>query len=90
MTNISKYEQAARRARVIASDLAIYPDIQKKIEIGIQNDTLFEELAGSMKQARNDFADYFDDEIVNGTNLLEKAIIDTIFANTGHIESHIW
>lgn len=90
MSNQENYENAARRARVIASDLAIYPDIQKKIEIGIKNDTLFEELSGVLEQARGSFANYYDDDIVNGTNILEREIIDAIFAESGYVDSEIW
>lgn len=90
MSKITDHDKAAQRARVIASDMTIYPDIQKKIETGIRNDTLFEELAGIMNEARSHFQTYVSDEIVNDTNILERAFIDIVFANTGHIESSIW
>ena len=90
MSKISDEKKAAQRARVIASDMTIYPDIQKKIEAGIRNDNLFDELDGIMREARSHFATYVSDEILNETNILEKAFIDIVFANTGHIESPIW
>lgn len=90
MSKISDERKAAQRARVIASDMTIYPDIQKKIETGIRNDTLFQELEGIMNEARSHFATYVSDEILNDTNVLERAFIDIVFANTGHIESPIW
>ena len=90
MAKITDMKKAAQRARVIASDMAIYPDIQKRIEAGIKNDTLFQELEGILNEARTHFEAYVSDEIANETNILEKAFIDIVFANTGHISSHIW
>ena len=90
MSKIDDHEKAARRARVIASDMTIYPDIQKKIEQGIKNDNLFEEIAGIMNEARQHFQQHVSDDIVENTNILERAFIDVVFANTGHIESSIW
>lgn len=90
MSKITDEKKAAQRARVIASDMTIYPDIQKKIEEGIRNDNLFGELGGIMREAREHFKTYVSDEIVNDTNILEKAFIDIVFANAGHIESSIW
>jgi len=90
MAKITDEAKAAQRARVIASDIAIYPDIQRKIEAGIKNDNLFDELQGIMHEARSDFRNYVSDEIVNNTNVFERAFIDIVFANSGHVESHIW
>ena len=90
MSKITDQKKAARRARVIASDMAIYPDIQRKIEKGIKDDTLFKELDGILREAKAHFSTYVSDEILNDTNILEKAFIDIVFANTGHVESRIW
>lgn len=90
MAKITDEKKAAQRARVIASDMVIYPDIQRKIEAGIKNDNLFDELEGIMQEARSHFESYVSDDIVNNTNILEKAFIDIVFATAGHIDSHIW
>lgn len=90
MSKLTDEEKAAQRARVIASDLTIYPDIQKKIENGIKNDNLFDEMQGLLNEAKTDFANHVSAEIINNTNILERAFIDIVFANAGHIESHIW
>ena len=90
MSKITDHKKAAQRARVIASDMAIYPDIQRKIEAGIKNDNLFVELQGLMNEARQHFQSYVSDDIVNNTNILEKAFIDIVFANFAHVESSIW
>ena len=90
MSKITDHAKAAQRARVIASDMTIYPDIQRKIEAGIKNDNLFEELQGIMNEARTHFASYVSDDIVNHTNILERAFIDIVFTSFAHVESPIW
>ena len=90
MSKITDPKKAAQRARVIASDMTIYPDIQKRIESGIRNDNLFDELDGILNEARRDFETYVSEEICNDTNILERAFIDIVFAESGHIESPIW
>jgi thermostable 8-oxoguanine DNA glycosylase len=90
MAKVNDPKKAARRARVIASDIAIYPDIQKKIERGIKNDNLFEELDDVLREARQHFKAHVSDDIIENTNIFEKAIIDIVFANTAHIDSEIW
>ena len=87
---ITDPKKAAQRARVIASDMTIYPDIQKRIENGIRNDNLFDELDGIIQEARRDFENHVDADIIANTNILEQAFIDIVFAESGHIESHIW
>lgn len=90
MPQITDEKKAAQRARVIASDMSIYPDIQEKIERGIKNDALFDELEDILKEAREHFNTYVSDEIAEETNVFERAFIDIVFAETGDIESPIW
>ncbi len=90
MTKITDPEQAARRARVIASDLTMYPDIQEKIARGIKNDNLFDVIDGIWNEALTYMRQYVDEDMLENTNVLEKAFIDGVFANCGHIDSHIW
>ncbi len=90
MAKITDPEQAARRARVIASDLTMYPDIQKKIAEGIRNDNLFQVIEGIWNEALTYMRQYVDEDMLENTNVLEKAFIDGVFANCGDIESHIW
>lgn len=90
MSKITDPKKAAQRARVIASDLTIYPDIQKRIEAGIKNDNLFDEIDGIWREALSHMKQYVDEDMLDNTNILEKAFIDIVFANCGHIESSIW
>lgn len=90
MSKITDPKKAARRARVIASDLTVYPDIQKKIANGIKNDNLFEEIDGIWNEGLAYMRQYVDEDLLKNTNVLEKAFIDIVFANCGDIESSIW
>jgi|GEM_PF-173878 hypothetical protein len=83
-------KKASRRARVIASDIAIYPDIKKRIKKGIKNDNLFEQLDDVLREARQDYRAHVDEEIIDNTIIFEMAFIDIVFAKTGDIESDIW
>jgi hypothetical protein len=75
---------------VIASDIAIYPDIKKRIKKGIKNDNLFEQLDDVLREARQDYRAHVDEEIIDNTIIFEMAFIDIVFAKTGDIESDIW
>jgi hypothetical protein len=90
MPQIDDKQKAAQRARVIASDMVIYPDIQERIEKGIKNDTLFNEIADVLTEGKQHFRSYVSDEIAENTNIFERAFIDVVFAETGDIESPIW
>ncbi|MFB6263535.1 MAG: hypothetical protein ABEL76_07910 [Bradymonadaceae bacterium] len=82
--------EAKRRAEVIASDIAIYPDLQERIERGVKNDNLFEELDDVLRDARKNFRSHVDEEIVEDTIVFEMQIIDKIFAPAGQYDSEIW
>lgn len=87
-TKITSIPQAARLARTMASDIAIYNT--EKIKRGVENDTLWEELADDLREGRRTWADRVSDEIVQGTNLLEKALVDIVFAPAGKHNSRIF
>jgi hypothetical protein len=88
MSKITTIPEAARLARATASDIAIYN--VEKIKRGIENDQLFEELADDLREADRMWANKVSEDIVNGTNLLQKAIIDIIFAGSGVTASRIF
>lgn len=90
MPKTQDLKKASQRARVIASDIAIYPDIQERIEKGIKNDNLFEELDDVLREARQDYRDHVDERIIEDTIIFEMAFIDIVFSKTGDIESPIW
>lgn len=88
MSKITAIPQAARLARATASDIAIYN--VEKIRRGIENDRLFEELEDDLREAERMWAAKVSEEIVSGTNLLQKAFIDIIFAGSGATKSKIF
>lgn len=90
MGKITDEKKAAMHARVIASDLVEYEDIQEKIAEGIKNDNLFDEISGLWEEALTYMRQRVDDDLLENTNILEKAFIDVVFANQGDVESPIW
>lgn len=80
--------KAARLARAAASDIAIYNEA--RIKRGIEEDRLFEELEDDLREGYQMWREKVAEEIVTGTNLLEKALVDIIFAQHGDIPSRIF
>lgn len=88
MSKITSIPKAARLARAMASDIAIYNT--EKIQRGIENDRLFEELEDDLRQGLQMWNAKVSDEIASGTNLLQKAFVDIVFAGSAHIKSSIF
>ena len=88
MSKITSIPQAARLARAMASDIAIYN--QEKIQRGIETDRLFEEIEDDIREGLQMWRSKVSEEIVDGTNLLQKAFVDVIFAGSAHIKSPIF
>jgi hypothetical protein len=88
MSKITSIPKAARLARAMASDIAIYNT--EKIQRGIENDRLFEELEDDLTQGLQMWNAKVSDEIANGTNLLQKAFVDIVFAGAADIKSSIF
>jgi hypothetical protein len=88
MSKITSIEQAARLARAMASDITIYNG--EKIRRGIENDRLFEELEDDLREAVQLWSNRVSEDIVSGTNLLQKAVIDQIFAPHTNVHSRIF
>lgn len=85
INNISK---AAQFARAIASDISIYNG--SKIEEALKNDNLFEALRDELEEGRSTFAARVEDEIVQNTNIFEKAVVDILIASRAHLKTPIW
>ena len=88
MPTDKEFAKAKRLARAIASDISVYN--VEKIERGIQNDTLFEDLGAELQKGFDHFQERVPHEIVNNTNILESAIVDIIVASRGHVSSKIF
>jgi len=85
---MSARKSAERLARVMASDIAIYNEEQ--IKRGIQNDTLFEELADDLRDAERNWRERVDEEFKDDMSLFRRAFIDNVFAGAGNIPSDIF
>ena len=79
---------ANRLARAIASDISIY--YGEKIQRGLENDTLFDELRDELQEGMSLFQQKVAHDIVNNTNIFERAIIDIIIGGRGHIRTKIF
>ena len=88
MEKTDSIEQANRLARAIASDISIY--YGEKIKRGLENDNLFDELRREFQEGVNLFQQKVSHEIVNNTNVFERAIIDIIIASRAHIRTKIF
>ena len=84
---IDKPERARQLARAIASDLSLYHE--DKIVEGIENDTLFDVMRGEIEEGRDLFRSRVTDEIF-AQNIYDRALIDVMIRNKGHIKSKIW
>ena len=81
-------EEAARRlARAIASDLSLYN--AEKIEKGIANDNLFEEVASDIEEGRTLYNSRVSPELYP-KNFYDRAIVDLLVKSKGHIRSKMW
>lgn len=81
-------KQANKLARVMASDIAVYNE--ERIKRGIENDTLFEELADDLRDAERNWRERVDPSIANDMSLFHRAFCDTIFYGAGGIKSPIF
>ena len=88
MATQEEIQRATRLARAIASDISIY--YGDKIQRGLENDNLFDEIAGELQEGMSLFQQKVSDEILNNTNVFERAINDIIVAGRGHIQTKIF
>jgi len=87
MNIITSKEQAARLARAIVSDVAIYN--QEKVEKGIKNDNIFETLSEEIEEGRQHFYSRVAPEL-NPEQLFDLTLVDILIKRAGKIESTIW
>lgn len=85
---MSAQKSAERLARVMASDIAIYNE--EHIKRGIQNDTLFDELADDLRDAERNWKERVDEAYKDDMSLFRRAFIDNVFAGAGNIQSDIF
>jgi hypothetical protein len=81
-------DRARRLARTIVSDITLYN--KEEIRRGIQNDTLFDDLAEEIERGRKLYASRVSSDIQKKTSFYDQAIVDVLIKQSGSIESDIW
>jgi hypothetical protein len=87
MALIDKPERARQLARAIASDLSLYHE--KKLVEGIEKDTVFEIMRDEIEEGRVLYKSRVTPEIF-GLGLYDRALVDMLLKNRGHVKSRIW
>lgn len=88
MSQIKHIDAALRLARTIASDVFLYN--KDKVAQGLQNDNLFELLEGELAEGRELYESRVAPEIREQYNLLERALVDAMPANTRDVPTRLW
>lgn len=88
MALITSPEAAARLARTILSDIAIYN--KEKVKEGLKNDNLFDVLEKELKEGEDLYKSRVDPTLLKKTNFFNKAIVDILIKRSGDVESAIW
>jgi hypothetical protein len=70
------------------SDITLYN--KEEIRRGIQNDTLFDDLAEELERGRKLYASRVSSDIQKKTSFYDQAIVDVLIKQSGSIESDIW
>jgi spore germination protein GerM len=80
--------KANRKARVIASDIALYNEA--KIVQGIERDDLFDALKNEIEEGRESYKSQVSVEVYTRTNFFERALNDVLLRPKAHVKSKIW
>ncbi|UCG39484.1 MAG: hypothetical protein JSV00_04480 [bacterium] len=88
MSLISNEKDAARLARTIMSDIALYN--QDKIRKSIKNDSLFEDMADQLEEGRKLYDSRVDPSLPGRWTLYNRAIVDVLVKRFADTDSDIW
>ncbi len=88
MTLINNSEAAARLARTIVGDIALYN--KDKVANGIKDDNIFELLEAELKEGLDLYRSKVDPELDRKNNFFNKAIVDILIKQYGTVDSQIW
>ncbi|MBI1912868.1 MAG: hypothetical protein HYS21_12825 [Deltaproteobacteria bacterium] len=88
MVLIKSTEAAARLARTIISDIALYN--REKIQNGIKNDNIFDLLEKELKEGLDLYRSRVSPELDRKNALYNRAIVDILIKRSGEIKSEIW
>jgi hypothetical protein len=88
MALIDKKDAAGRLARAIASDIGLYHE--EKIIEGLVKDSLFDLLRAEFTEGRELYRSRISRDLDPDCALFDRALVDVIIRNKGHIKSRIW
>lgn len=88
MKLIDKPEAAARLARTIVSDVALYN--KEKVEEGIKHDNIFDILKDELAEGEDLYISRVAPELLETTDFYNVALVDVLIKRSGKIESEIW
>jgi hypothetical protein len=81
-------EAAARLARTIASDIAMYN--KDRIAEGLKNDNVFEAIEADLSEARTLFEGRVSPEVRETHDFLSRALVDVMLKANAHLPTNIW
>ena len=87
MALIDKPDRARQLARAIASDLSLYHE--KKLVEGIEKDAVFDIMREEIEEGRTLYKSRVTPEIFS-LGLYDRALVDMLLKNRGHVKSRIW
>lgn len=88
MALVNNPEAAARLARTIISDIALYN--REKVQAGIKNDNIFDLLAKELKEGLDLYRQRLSAGVDDKNRFYDIAIVDILIKRNGNIESDIW
>ena len=88
MALIKDAESAARLARTIVSDIALYN--RDKVSEGIRKDTVFDLLSKELKEGLDLYRAKLDPSFDKKNKYFNIAVVDILIKRYGKIESKIW
>jgi hypothetical protein len=88
MSLITNRDAAARLARTIVSDIAIYN--KDKVLEGIRNDNIFDLLEKELNEGLDLYRSRVAPDLDRKNGLYNRAIVDILIKRNGNVESGIW
>lgn len=88
MSLIKSQDAAARLARTIISDIALYN--RDKISNGLKNDNIFELLDKELKEGLALYRGRLSPEVDSKNSYYNRAIVDILIKRNSNIDSDIW
>ena len=88
MSVVKDPDVARRIARAVVSDIALYN--ARKVEEGIEKDSLFDLLKDEIEEGRSYYTSRVDPDIVKSTNFFNQALVDVLVKPAGRIPSKVW